>query len=187
MFKFYKLFFGLLTRSSAPVIITNKVSELHFLRSPEWFPRFVNPAFSSPASAPFPGERFAGSGMFAKRVAPMMQCRFQKLAISGEFPPVTHLRQHRAIRQGGTAEDFVPDQSFQTGGILDVFPGLETAELAQKIRCDPQTQLRGAALRPNFSVPVLTTGAVFCIISRCEKYEKCDWRRFYARRQACPR
>ena len=56
------------------------------------------------------------------------------------------LRQRRAIQQGGTAEDFVPDQSFQTGGILHVFPGLETAELAQKIRCDPQTQLRGVAL-----------------------------------------
>ena len=28
-----------------------------------------------------------------------------------------------------------------------IFPGLETAELAQKIRCDPQTQLRGAALK----------------------------------------
>ena len=26
-----------------------------------------------------------------------------------------------------------------------IFPGLETAELAQKIRCDPQTQLCGVA------------------------------------------
>jgi len=55
------------------------------------------------------------------------------------------LRQHRTIRQGVTAEDFVPDQGFQTGGILYVFPGLETAELVQKIRCDPQTQLCGVA------------------------------------------
>ena len=32
----------------------------------------------------------------------------------------------------------------------------------------------------------MTTGTVFCIIRWCEKYEKCDRRRFYARRQACP-
>ena len=58
LFKFYKPVFGLLTRSSAPVIITNKVSELHFLRSPEWFPRFDTPVPFFPVSAPSPVKGF---------------------------------------------------------------------------------------------------------------------------------
>ena len=41
---------------------------------------------------------------------------------------------HRIIRQGSSARDFVPVQSFKNGGILYVFPVFETAEMAQKIR-----------------------------------------------------
>ena len=58
-----------------------------------------------------------------------------------------HLRLHRIIRQGSSARDFVPVQSFKNGGILYVFPVFETAEMVQKIRLDPLTQLCGVALR----------------------------------------
>ena len=44
------------------------------------------------------------------------------------------LRLHRIIRQGSSARDFVPVQSFKNGGILYVFPVFETAEMVQKIR-----------------------------------------------------
>ena len=53
---------------------------------------------------------------------------------------------HRIIRQGSSARDFVPVQSFKNGGILYVFPVFETAEMVQKIRWDPLTQLCGVAL-----------------------------------------
>lgn len=56
------------------------------------------------------------------------------------------LGQQRINRQGGIAEDFVPDQSYKAGGILYVFPSFVTAELVQKTRCDPQTHLCGVAL-----------------------------------------
>ena len=56
------------------------------------------------------------------------------------------LGQHRINRQGGIAEDFVPDQSYKAGGILYVFPSFVTAELVQKTRCDPQTHLCGVVL-----------------------------------------
>ncbi|MDY5641573.1 MAG: hypothetical protein SPG79_01020, partial [Candidatus Faecousia sp.] len=45
-----------------------------------------------------------------------------------------NLRLHRIIRQGSSARDFVPVQSFKNGGILYVFPVFETAEMVQKIR-----------------------------------------------------
>ena len=53
---------------------------------------------------------------------------------------------HRIIRQGSSARDFVPVQSFKSGGILYVFPVFETAEMVQKIRRNPLTQLCGVAL-----------------------------------------
>ena len=56
-----------------------------------------------------------------------------------------YFRLHRIIRQGSSARDFVPVQSFKNGGILYVFPVFETAEMVQKIRWDPQTQLCGVA------------------------------------------
>ena len=59
---------------------------------------------------------------------------------------IKQLGQHRINRQGGIAEDFVPDQSYKAGGILYVFPSFVTAELVQKTRCDPQTHLCGVAL-----------------------------------------
>ena len=59
---------------------------------------------------------------------------------------IKQLGQHRINRQGGLAEDFVPDQSYKAGGILYVFPSFVTAEPVQKTRCDPQTHLCGVAL-----------------------------------------
>ena len=40
----------------------------------------------------------------------------------------------------------MPVQSFKSGGILYVFPVFETAEMVQKIRRNPLTQLCGVAL-----------------------------------------
>ena len=47
---------------------------------------------------------------------------------------VSLLRLHRIIRQGSSARDFVPVQSFKNVGILYVFPVFGTAEMVQKIR-----------------------------------------------------
>ena len=44
------------------------------------------------------------------------------------------LWQHRINRQGSSARDFVPVQSFKNEGILYVFPIFETVEPVQKIR-----------------------------------------------------
>ena len=52
----------------------------------------------------------------------------------GMIAPGNHLGLHRIIRQGSSARDFVPVQSFKNGGILYVFPVFETAEMVQKIR-----------------------------------------------------
>ena len=37
-----------------------------------------------------------------------------------------------------TARDFSPDEGFQSGGILCVFPTFKTAQLGKKIRCSAE-------------------------------------------------
>ena len=49
-----------------------------------------------------------------------------------------------------TARDFSPDEGFQSGGILCVFPALETAQLGKKIRCSAEDNLfRDSKVCPN--------------------------------------
>ena len=45
-----------------------------------------------------------------------------------------YLGQHRIMGQGDSARDFVPSESMENAGILDVFPIFHTARLGQKIR-----------------------------------------------------
>ena len=69
------------------------------------------------------------------------------------------LGQHRINRQGSSARDFVPVQSFKNEGILYVFPIFGTVEPVQKIRWDPQTHLCGVAFEDiiiNSSLGIIT-------------------------------
>ena len=54
--------------------------------------------------------------------------------LRGQIPCNRYFGQHRIIRQGSSARDFVPVQSSENAGILYVFPVFGTAELVQNIR-----------------------------------------------------
>ena len=54
-------------------------------------------------------------------------------------------RQHRIIWQENWASHFAPNESLEIAGILDVFQNFQTAQLGQKGRPGPQTQLCGVA------------------------------------------
>ena len=55
------------------------------------------------------------------------------------------LRKLRIIRQALTARDFSSAERFKSGGILDVFPGFETARMEKKIRCSAADVLFGVS------------------------------------------
>ena len=61
--------------------------------------------------------------------------------------PEIQLRQYRIMEQVLSPKDFVPRESVEKAGILDVFPFFHTAQLGQKIRRKPQSPLCGVALR----------------------------------------
>ena len=56
------------------------------------------------------------------------------------------LRQYRIMEQVLSPKDFVPRESVEKAGILDVFPFFHTAQLGQKIRRKPQSPPSGVAL-----------------------------------------
>ena len=61
--------------------------------------------------------------------------------------PEIQLRQYRIMEQVLSPKDFVPGESVEKAGILDVFPFFHTAQLGQKIRRKPQSPPSGVALR----------------------------------------
>ena len=56
------------------------------------------------------------------------------------------LGQYRIMEQVLSPKDFVPRESVEKAGILDVFPFFHTAQLGQKIRRKPQSPPSGVAL-----------------------------------------
>ena len=48
-------------------------------------------------------------------------------------------REARIDRRELTARDFSPDEGFKSGGILRVFPALETAQLGKRFAAQPKT------------------------------------------------
>ena len=62
----------------------------------------------------------------------MPRSRHPKKASEEVIETSKKLRQHRTIRQGVSGRIFVPIQSSENGGILDVFPIFGTAEVEQK-------------------------------------------------------
>ena len=56
------------------------------------------------------------------------------------------LRQYSIMEQVLSPKDFVPRESVEKAGILDVFPFFHTAQLGQKIRRKPQSPPSGVAL-----------------------------------------
>ena len=59
---------------------------------------------------------------------------------------VTTLGQYHIMEQVLSPKDFVPRESVEKAGILDVFPFFHTAQLGQKIRRKPQSPPSGVAL-----------------------------------------
>ena len=77
-----------------------------------------------------------------RKVSPVMQKILR-------VPHGGFLRQHRIMGQELSTRDFAPGESWESAGILDVFPTFQTARVGQKIRRRPQLPLCGVALSVN--------------------------------------
>ena len=74
----------------------------------------------------------------------------------------TNQGQHRIMEQVLSPKDFVPRESVEKAGILDVFPFFYTAKLGQKIRRKPLSPLCGVALR-SCCLRVRNGSVLFCV------------------------
>ena len=63
------------------------------------------------------------------------------------------------MKQALAAEDFVTDESLESGGIPDVFPTFQTARVGQKIRCPAEAELfRGSSGLAQKIMPLIFGG-----------------------------